>query len=105
MKELLSHIKEEIKIRVETQQEKQKLYTGSLKRHPGQTIYQVDLRTQTISKADFDESAIIFETGEAERKITRKENHWYCAALNEKNAFKKFNYMAKQVFEKLNPSL
>lgn len=103
MKELTAHTKEEIKTHAEQQQEKQKKFDGYIERHPGQFVYQVDLRTQVISKAEFSEEVLNFESGKLERKIIRKEHHWYCAAINEKNAFRKFNNMAKSFLEKLKP--
>lgn len=99
VKELSSHIKEEIKIHAEQQQEKQLKYLGSLKRHNGHDIWEIDLKTGKISKAEFSDEAVNFETGVAERKIITKENHWYCSALNNENAFKKFNAKAKTLIQ------
>lgn len=101
MKELSSHIKEEVKVHVETQQEKQKKFIGSIKKYPGHYIWQINLRTQELTKVEFDEEAINFETGAAERKIITKEGHWYCSALNRKSAFNRFNKMAKSFVKRL----
>jgi hypothetical protein len=98
MKELSSHIKEEVKMHVETQQEKQKTFVGSFIKHPGHTVWQINLRTQEISEAKFSEEYITID-GVTKRNIIRELNHWYCSALNKKSAFNKFNKMAKFVLE------
>lgn len=98
MKELRSHIKEEVKMHVETQQEKQKTHLGSFKKHPGHTIWQINLRTQVISEVEFTEEYATMD-GDITRNILRKEYHWYCSALNKTSAFNKFNKMAKFAIE------
>lgn len=98
MKELSSHIKEEIKIHAPKQYEKQKAFIGSFQPQPGQTIWQINLRTQEISKAEFTEEFANIG-GSITRTIVTKELHWYCCALNEQNAFRKFNKIAKSIIE------
>jgi len=102
MKELSSHIKEEVKMHIEQQQEKKTDYIGSIKKYPGHVIWEINLKTQEITKAEFDEESINFETKLPERKIIVKKNHWYCSALNINSAFNKFNKMAKFVHENIN---
>lgn len=100
MKELESHIPEEIELRVERQHKKQVDYVGSFIRHNGHTIWQLNLKTQEITPAEFSEEVIDFETKASKRKIIAKPGHWYCSALNIKTAFKKFNKMAKVFVER-----
>lgn len=98
MKELSSHIKESIKIHAERQQEKQRKHIGSFIKHNGHTIWQIDLRTQEITPAEFSEEFATIEGG-ITRNIVKKDNHWYCTALNKKTAFNRFNKMAKIFLE------
>lgn len=99
MKELSSHIKESVKIHVERQHEKHRKHVGSFIKHNGHTIWQVDLKTQEITPAEFSETFATIGGG-VTRNIVKKDNHWYCSALNKKSAFNKFNKMAKIFFEK-----
>lgn len=99
MKELSAHTTEEIQIHAQKEIQKQRVHLGSLKRYPGQKIFELNLRTQQIAPVDFDEKVINFETGSPNMKIFAKEDHWYCAALNEKSAFRKFNLRAKQIID------
>lgn len=99
MKELSSHIKESIKIHAERQHEKQRKHVGSFIKHNGHTIWQIDLKTQEITPETFSEEFYTLEGG-ITRNIVKKDNYWYCSALNKNNAFKKFNQMAKIFLEK-----
>ena len=102
MKELSSNIKEEVKMHIEQQQEKKHEFIGSIKKQPGHTIWQINLKTQEITPAEFDEESINFETKLPERKIITRQGHWYCSALNKKSAFNRFNKMAQFVHENIN---
>ena len=95
MKELSSHIKEEIKIHAPKQYEKQKQLIGSFHPYPGQKLWQINLKTQEISEAEFSKEFATI-AGDVKREIIKKELHWYCCALNKNNAFKKFNKMAEE---------
>lgn len=99
MKELSGHIKEEIGVHAQKQHEKQKKYLGTLEKHNGHIVWQIDLRTQEITAAEYSEEYATIGGG-VTRTIIKKDNHWYRSALNKKNAFKKFNQMAKAVIEK-----
>lgn len=99
MKELNSHIKEEIQVHAQKEVEKQRKHIGSFIKHNGHTVWQIDLRTQEITKAEFSEEFATIEGG-ITRNIIKKDNYWYCSALNKNNAFKKFNLMAKIFLEK-----
>lgn len=63
-----------------------------IKTHPGHSIYDLDLRTQSISVL----SNIEF-LGGGFIKYDPVENHWYESALNEKTALKKFNKKARYI--------
>ena len=101
MKELSSHIKEEIGVHAQKQYEKQKRLVNSLKRQPGQFVYQLNLKTQEISIAEFKDEFLDINGGVV-KNVDIKETHWYAVAINEKNAFRKFNNMAKSAYEILN---
>lgn len=96
MKELSSHIKEEVKMQVECQQEKQKVLVDRFRKHPGQFVWEMNLRTQEIKLAEYSQEYADVNGG-ITREIIRKENHWYEPATNKKTAFKKFNNRAKQI--------
>lgn len=100
MKELEPHNPEQIELRVEKQHKKQADFIGRFVKHPGHTIWELNLRTQEITAAEFSEEVIDFETGAAKRKIIAKPQHWYCSALNQKTAFNKFNKMARLALER-----
>lgn len=100
MKELNNHIQEEIELRIQNEQKKGVDFIGSIVRHPGHTIWQLNIRTQDITPAEFDEEVIDFNTGKPKRKIIQKSAHWYCSALNKESAFRRFNKMAKEFVEK-----
>lgn len=96
MKELKSHIKEEISVHAQKQEERQKSFMGSFTPQPGQKVWQIDLRTQEITPAEYSEEFANID-GSITRNIIRKELFWYCCALNKKNAMKRFNKMAQKV--------
>jgi transcription termination factor NusB len=100
VKELNAHKKEEIGVHAQKQQEKQKLFVGQLRPHKGQRVYQLDLKTQAISLAEFDEVVAGF-SGDVTKSIIIKEKHLYCCAINETNALRKFNNQCKKIFENI----
>lgn len=93
MKELNSHIKAEIQITEAKEYAKKKAYLGSLRRHPGQTVFQMNIRTGIILPAEFSETTAHLRTGQIIKKILIKEDTVYCVAINESNASKKFMKM------------
>jgi hypothetical protein len=94
VKELTSHIKEEIGVHAEKQHEKQKKFIGRFKRHNGHTVWQINLKTMEVEPVKYSEEFAKID-GKITRNIVTAENHWYCSALNKENAFRKFNLMAK----------
>lgn len=100
MKELSSHIKEEIKVHAQKQEERQRKFIGSFIKHKGQTVWEVDLKTQEIKPAEFTEEFATINGG-VKRNIIKKEFHWYCVAINKKNAERKFNKMAEIVINQI----
>ena len=94
MKELKSHIKEEVKMHVETKQEKQKILFDSFERQPGQQVWELDLKTQEIRLAEFSNEYASID-GSVTRDIIMKDNCWYEPALNKENAFRRFNNRAR----------
>ncbi len=61
---------------------------------PGHTIFKINLENLLVSKLQDDdyEKYIDFKTGK-KTKVIVKQKHLYCAALNKKNAMKKFGKM------------
>lgn len=98
MKELASHIKQEIGVHAQKQYEKQKKFVGSFKRHNGHVVWQIDLKTGEISPVEYSEQFATIN-GKITRNIVTEDNHWYCSALNKDNAFRKFNLMAKKLIQ------
>ncbi len=63
-----------------------------LKKHPGQKVFELNIRTQEISVfTDFE------KMGAGIIRYTPKDDHWYESAINEKSAFRKFNNKAKAI--------
>ena len=63
-----------------------------LKTYPNHSIFDMDLRKQYISKLND-----IEPIGNGLVKYTPQDDHWYESALNEGNAFKKFNRKARYI--------
>jgi hypothetical protein len=100
MKELDAHKKEEIAVHAQKQQEKQHAFIGQFRPHPGQKIWQIDLKTLEVTPAEIDEAAVNIE-GEVQKKIIVKEKHLYCVAINKKNALRKFDLQCKVILENI----
>lgn len=62
---------------------------------PGQKMFQLDLSTMIITEAKLTNEKIVVTKigGHVKRDIVRNENCIYCAALNSKNADKRFHKM------------
>lgn len=101
MKEL--ELPKQDKLSVNTEQEKRKeiVHVGRIKRGDGHKIWQLNLKTQELTEAEFNEEVVDFTTGAVKRKIIIKEDHWYESALNRQNAFRKFNNRAKKIVQNL----
>lgn len=63
-----------------------------LKTYPGHSIYDLDLRTQTVSVL-----SDIEVMGGGFIKYDPVKDHWYESALNKKTALKKFNNRARYI--------
>lgn len=100
MKEFEPNNPEQIELRVEKQHKKAVDFVGSFIKYPGHTVWEINLKSQEITPAEFSEEVVDFTTGAIKRKIIAKPAHWYCSALNKKAAFNKFNKMAKAFVEK-----
>lgn len=94
------------KLRTEQRQVvKQKQLTGRLLKRPGQTVYEFDLIKETCAPAIIervDAHVIDKSKGGMQQDLTirhtvkQREGYLYCAALNQRNAERKF---AKQIAE------
>lgn len=80
---------DQIKVHASKQIEKQKLFLGKLKRHPGQTVYELNVETGKISPVVFDQTKILLN-GEVHHEIIHKEDSLYTVAINVENAKRKF---------------
>lgn len=76
-------------------------YLSTLKKHPGQKVWQLDLETMQITEAVYDKGDVNYlraKSGDmsARHKLIIKDNHLYCCAISAKVADKKF---IKMLFE------
>jgi len=88
---------------------KQKQLTGRLIIKRGQTVFEYDLATEECRKAAIENtSAVMADNSKTDMQndvtirhnIQRKDNHLYCAALNIKNAQRKFDKMLADLVRK-----
>lgn len=81
--------------------QKQKKLMASLSPHPGHVMFKMDMKTLLVTQVNDDEYQSFVETEwvngkpvtTKRRKLTALRGHLYCAALNKKNAYKKFGKM------------
>jgi hypothetical protein len=95
----LNNTKEKIELSVEKRQEKEKfIFTGVLKPHAGQRVFELDMRTMTVMeceyfvKTDTVNYLDVLNNAESlkERNILIQENCDYAVKLNMENAIKHF---------------
>lgn len=93
MKELNSHnSKEEIEIRVQTEQEKQRVLVDEFIIHPGQSCWEFNLVTRDLQKAEIKTEFVTLNSS-VKKEVTKKDKCLYVVALNKENAAKKINKM------------
>lgn len=69
-----------------------------IRTYPGHSIWGLNLLTQEMSAIeDFQK-----EKGNI-ISVEKKQEFWYCSALNKDAAFRKFNARAKRAYKQLNP--
>lgn len=97
MKELKAHLKEEIQIRVDKQQQKESRLQllGTIKPKKGQFIFEIDTVTGEVFQAEFvcatvDYADAVKGNISAGIEMVVKENCIYIPAINEANALKKY---------------
>lgn len=76
---------------------------GSFQLSPGQKVYELDLANSMIYEAELGEKKALVGKDlliRGSRDLEVKENHIYCAAINMKNAIKKFHKMLGTVPKK-----
>lgn len=87
--------KDEVKVHAEKQQEKQLKHVGTMIPHGGHTLWELDIKTHRVTKAEFQEQYVDFvaaSKGEIahKKKVVVKDGCDYELALNLKNAVKRF---------------
>ena len=101
MKEIEKHDKAPQEMIQTAPIQKQKKLMASLSPHPGHVMFRMNLNTLLVERVQDSEYESFVETewvkGKAvtqkRRKLTSLPGHLYCAALNKKNAYKKFGKM------------
>lgn len=94
MKEIEVKQKEPTKIVNQAEVKKQVQFLGSLKRQPGQQVWELNLGTRKVTVATFAEVSIVTTGPERQKgvhkKLVMKDNCIYNVALNLENAKRKF---------------
>lgn len=90
MKELQLHQENKIEISVKQQKEIKHELIGKIIPYNNHVIFEINNETLEIKKAKFSNTTYQFG-GENKKEIVVKKGHTYIAALNKKNALKKFN--------------
>src|SRR5690606_990954 len=67
-------------------------YLGSIRPHPGHTLFELDLGTGDIKPAEIEATVELDQNMKhiTRKKVVKRSNCLYCMALNKKNAMKKF---------------
>lgn len=81
--------------------QKQKKLLAQLVPAPGHSVFKMDIKTLLVTKVQDNEYESFVETEwvngkvvtQKRRKLTALQGYLYCAALNKKNAYKKFGKM------------
>lgn len=91
MKEIKEIEQDEIKNVRQKQEERKTAFLGSMRYVPGLTIFELNLDTGNITKAEIkvEEVFVSFDKSKTKRSLIKKENCIYIQALNEKNAKRK----------------
>jgi hypothetical protein len=82
-------LSDRVKMHAEKQVEKQRRYLGTIKRQPGQIVWELNLDTGKMNPAVYDQSAVNMK-GSIRHTLVTKENCLYEVAINRKNAGRKF---------------
>lgn len=97
MKELTNHIKENIKLEAQKEQQKEKKHVllGKIKPKKGQKIYEINEETGEIKEAEFVSKTINFiqaakKDFSLKKELVIKPDCVYIPALNTENAKKKY---------------
>jgi hypothetical protein len=102
MKELENHKSDKPEMHNIKPVVKEKKFITSLRPKPGQTVYQLDLTTMVITEAVFENEAVVVTRlgGQKKKDVSIQDHCIYCAALNFKNADKRFHKMLGKKFNK-----
>lgn len=101
MKELEKHIPEKHEIHA-VKPDKRERVLVTLKPHPGQKTFELNLKTRLIQEAEYEQvDAEITKLGTAiHKKVIIKDGCLYCVAINASNADKKFMEMLGKKIKK-----
>lgn len=92
MKELQDQKIDKTEVRAEVPDDREVLVDPT-KLHPGHTLFQMDLKTFVITEVQYEQVNYSLLSMSVRKKITVKPGFRYAAALNFKNADKKFHKM------------
>lgn len=92
MKELENIQQDKLGVQQEAPVLTQLVKFGSLKRQPGQKVFEMNVQTFMVCEIAPDYS-VSFESQQMKGRIDMKPGHLYCVALNAKNAVRKFGKM------------
>lgn len=102
MKEIQEVRKDTLQIEAEKPIERQNKLVGSTRLHAGQKLWECNIETGEIAQVNYEDTAEIdFENKEARKRVTVKEGHLYCGAINKKNAVKHFTKMLVEVYKSM----
>lgn len=92
MKELQPKVTDQTEIHAQAEKRKELKKIGSIRLQRGQKLYELNTADNTIREAEYESISKIGENGKVttERKLHVKEGHLYAAAINPRNADKKF---------------
>lgn len=91
MKEIKINLKDQVQVHGQKQVESKKVFLGSIRKIPGHTLFEFNLDTYELQKAEIKVDVIVNSSTEYKTRtsVIKKENCIYIQALNLKNARKK----------------
>ena len=74
-------------------------YYGTIKKHKGQKLYEIDIKTGEIKEAEYESTAVIRPDGSTDvvRKAIMRYGHRYETAINLANAKRKYELFKKRL--------
>jgi hypothetical protein len=90
MKEIELNVKEKTEISFQQKKQVEKELVGVLKPHLGHSVFEINLETLAIKKAEFTSYTFVIGQNHNKQELIVKKGCVYVCALNEKNALKKY---------------